>query len=166
MANRNTYLRQQWLRWVAISDKYMKRMPLIPRNRWFNVYLHVYSGPDSRDEGLHDHPWHSLSIRLWGRRLWEYRPYEARSPNKWIMVELPRVVRRRASDLHAICGGTWPVVTLFITGPRFRDWGFATNDGWRPAQDVIATRFKPNASGGGYEHNADGEPGFDKSTWK
>ena len=170
MVNHNTYLSQRWLRWVAISEKYMKRMPLIPRNRWFNVYLHVYTGPDNRDEGLHDHPWHSLSIRLWGRKLAEYRPSDWVPPARWgpkrghwMLVVLPRIVLRQATDPHAICWGTWPVVTLFITGPRKRDWGFYTDEGWRPAQDVIAERYKPNASGDGYER---GEGGFDKSTWE
>ena len=45
----------------VIGTNYLERWHLIPRNRFFNVYLHKFSGPDSCRE-LHDHPWWNLSI--------------------------------------------------------------------------------------------------------
>ena len=148
MANGFKQLRQRWLRWAWITPRYMKRLPLIPRNRWLNIFLHRYTGPDWRDEGLHDHPWDSISIRLWGNYLKEYRP-ATRESLDWIVDDgyypvkacfLPRVVRRKAEDMHAIMDGAWPVWTLFVTFRRRRNWGFYTKDGWRPANEVIAAR--------------------------
>ena len=152
-------LMQQWFRWAWITPGYMRRMPLIPRNRLFNIYLHRYTGPDNRDEGMHDHPWHSLSIRLWGEAISEWRPvftsvsialgslpgengYRKHIGGKWAEeVKLPRIVFRRAHDLHAISSGTWPVWTLFLTGPVVRKWGFFTREGWVTAEKVIEARY-------------------------
>lgn len=45
---------------------YLTRWHLIPRNRWFNLYLHKFvHGDDER--ALHDHPWPSASLLLEGR---------------------------------------------------------------------------------------------------
>ena len=157
-------LLQRWLRWVYITPGYMKRMPLIPRNRLLNVYLHCYTGPDNRDEGMHDHPWHSISFRLWGKTLFEWRPtfapvsmtlgscpgdadYRQRISGIWAEeIKLPRIVVRKATDMHAVSNGSWPVWTLFITGPYIRKWGFWTKYGWITAEKVIETRY---AEGGG-----------------
>lgn len=153
MANGFKQLRQRWLRWAWITPRYMKRLPLIPRNRWLNIFLHRYTGPDWRDEGLHDHPWDSISIRLWGEYLFEYRPSSAielredhAMPWPTRVRVLPRFVHRRAEDAHAIAHGDWPVWTLFITFRRRRNWGFYTKDGWRPANEVIAARNYSDAA--------------------
>lgn len=131
-------------------DKYITRFFLIPRNRWFNLYLHRYDGPDNRDYGLHDHPWWSLSIRLWGKFLVEDRGL-TKSRRRFadgtevntlkatrLNVVLPRVVIRKAIDAHSIIDGDWPVWTLFITGRNIRTWGFHTPFGWVPHDEVIS----------------------------
>ena len=162
----NKSMTQPWLRWTWIDEGYLKRLPIIPRNRFFNVYLHRYFGPDSRAEGLHDHPWSSLSIRLWGKGFGEWRPASSaegiiidrviekgkvihvalgggfantnyKNP-KWILLR--RFVFRRAEDAHAIATGHWPVWTLFFTGPRRREWGFYTDEGWVKADEVFARK--------------------------
>lgn len=38
------------------ENPYMKRWWLIPRNKWFNIYLHQFMRDDD-DRALHDHPW-------------------------------------------------------------------------------------------------------------
>ena len=43
----------EWLRKIEIPNRgggpYLDRWPLIPRNRWFNVYLHrFWTGDDTR----------------------------------------------------------------------------------------------------------------------
>ena len=143
-------LMQQWFRWAWITPGYMRRMPLIPRNRLFNIYLHCYTGPDNRDEGMHDHPWHSISFRLRGEELYEWRPMHAKGFAERCtfigghgakLVKLPRIVFRRARSLHAISSGTWPVWTLFLTGPVVRKWGFFTREGWVTAEKVIEARY-------------------------
>jgi len=39
---------------------YLKRWYIIPRNKYFNIYLHQFLRSDD-DRALHDHPWFSLS---------------------------------------------------------------------------------------------------------
>src|ERR1700761_649655 len=48
------------------GDTYMRRWWVIPRNRFFNIYLHNFLRSDD-DRALHDHPWVNMSILLWGR---------------------------------------------------------------------------------------------------
>src|ERR1700710_2371105 len=50
------------------DDTYMRRWWVIPRNRWFNIYLHHFLRSDD-DRALHDHPWCNLSILLSGSYL-------------------------------------------------------------------------------------------------
>lgn len=45
---------------------YLTRWHIIPRNRWFNLYLHKFVHGDD-DRALHDHPWVSASLLLEGR---------------------------------------------------------------------------------------------------
>lgn len=46
-----------------LSNPYLLRWWVIPRNRFFNVYLHKFLRDDD-DRALHDHPWWSMSIIL------------------------------------------------------------------------------------------------------
>lgn len=72
-----------WPNWIRaslepdelIGEHEMRRWWLLPRNRWFNVFLHEHQADDSRF--LHDHPCDSISIRLRGE-LVEYRPTRPR----------------------------------------------------------------------------------------
>ena len=47
------------------EQPYMLRWWVIPRNRWFNIYLHYFLRSDD-DRALHDHPWFNVSILLDG----------------------------------------------------------------------------------------------------
>ncbi len=102
-------------------QRYLRRWWLIPRNRWFNVYLHQFYGV--RTEDLHDHPWWSVSIVLSG----SYREFFHDGTSK--VRGRGRVIFRTARLLHRIQvnGDAW---TLFITGPRIRPWGFLKSAGW------------------------------------
>lgn len=61
---------------------YLTRWHIIPRNPWFNIYLHYFEHGDD-DRALHDHPWRSASLILDGRYIehtteWMYEtPLEA-----------------------------------------------------------------------------------------
>ncbi|MEO1523595.1 MAG: hypothetical protein AAFU78_22845 [Cyanobacteria bacterium J06633_2] len=48
----------------TVDNPYLLRWYLIPRNRFFNVYLHRFLRSDQ--DVPHDHPWWSLSLALWG----------------------------------------------------------------------------------------------------
>ena len=105
------------------DDPYLRRWHLIPRNKWFNVYLHHIRLSDySRD--LHDHPWNNLTVVLKG------------TYHEWVRrgLSLPRrfgsIVFRKAEAAHRITILDWDAWTLFITGPRVREWGFHTRSGW------------------------------------
>jgi hypothetical protein len=100
---------------------YLQRWFIIPKNRFLNVYYHKFTGSD--DETLHDHPWHSVSIILKGTYL-EYSPGYLK-PKRTGSISF-----RSGSASHRveICGKE--VHTIFITGPKYKDWGFFTKNGW------------------------------------
>lgn len=67
-----------WARWMPMSRlitldgidggeprPYLQRWHLIPRNTWFNVYLHIFVHGDD-DRALHDHAWNSWSLIMLG----------------------------------------------------------------------------------------------------
>jgi len=98
---------------------YLKRWWLIPRNKWFNIYLHRFEGSDD-DRALHDHPWWSVSFKLKGS-ITEHLPMGRQRVIRWM---LPYV--RNPWALHRIELTSDTCWTLFITGRRVRNWGFKT----------------------------------------
>lgn len=115
------------------TGTYLERWHVIPRNRWFNIYLHRFLRSDD-DRALHDHPWWSCSLILsggyfehleGGGRRWRPRGSilfrGARSAHR---VELPPIVYSEPPQVY-------PAWTLFITGPKLREWGFHCPKGWR-----------------------------------
>lgn len=109
------------------ENPYLRRWWLIPRNRWLNVYLHEFCRSDD-DRALHDHPWWNLSILLRGQYI------EHTIADGGINVRTERqagdVKFRSADAAHRIelsDGHCW---TLFLTGPRLREWGFHCPRGW------------------------------------
>ena len=113
------------------TDPYLLRWHLIPRNPFFNVYLHVFMRDDD-DRALHDHPWPSLSYVRFG----EYREITAK---KQVIRWKGDWVFRGPWLAHRIELMSCPAVTLFITGPRIRRWGFHCPDGrWVPWQEFTA----------------------------
>jgi hypothetical protein len=136
------------------ADPYMLRWWVIPRNRWFNIYLHKIRRPDD-DRALHDHPWWNLSFVLKGGYT-EVTPCSlCGDPNCAIPVRrwrgLGSLVLRRAAAAHRLElaeDTVWasafkvdkryrPAWTLFITGPRFREWGFWCRKGWVVWTDFV-----------------------------
>lgn len=131
------------------ADPYLRRWWLIPRNRFFNVYLHQFLHSDE-DRALHDHPWINLSILLRGRYI-EVTPGERllrdagaiilRGPRSQHRVEL--ISDATVANISAILPGfTKECWTLFITGPRLRNWGFHCPQGFVPWQDFTARGAK------------------------
>ncbi len=107
-----------------IGDCYLHRWHLLPRNRFCNVYLHRYLGSDD-DRALHDHPWHSVSFLLRGRLREHLQGGRSREIARgWPVWRAPTLAHRL--DLLSDTA-----LTVFITGPRVRDWGFYCPQGWR-----------------------------------
>jgi len=108
---------------------YLRRWWLIPRNRFFNVYLHQFLRSDD-DRALHDHPWGNLSVLLRGAYT-EHTIAAGGVHQREVLAA--GAVRVRPSGLfaHRIELHDGPCWTLFITGPRYREWGFHCPDaGW------------------------------------
>ncbi|MGD8830742.1 MAG: hypothetical protein PVF57_09070 [Pseudomonadales bacterium] len=112
-----------------ICGDYLHRYHLIPKNRFLNVYLHRFQEPDpGRD--LHDHPWWSVSIVLKGRYVERFSEGgEIRTRTKGGLTRCFSL--RKPTTRHTITwispGGCW---TIFVTGPKIREWGFHTRNGW------------------------------------
>lgn len=114
----------------VIGDDYLRRWYVIPRNPWCNVYLHEIRKSDD-DRALHDHPWRNTSIILAGSYI-EHLPGGA-----FTYCSAGDVIEREPEALHRleIEPGAPPVLSLFVTGPKVREWGFACPQGWVPWQE-------------------------------
>lgn len=122
---------------------YLRRWFVIPRNRFFNVYLHEFLRSDD-DRALHDHPWANLSILLrggyfehtiaaggiHGRELlwsgsWRFRR-SGRIAHRIELLTVGDYVATQPENAQPL-----PCWTLFITGPKYRSWGFhCPEQGW------------------------------------
>jgi hypothetical protein len=102
---------------------YMLRWWVVPRNEQMNVYLHKILRDDD-DRALHDHPWANTSYVIAGR-------YREITPDGEFIRGPGDVVTREAGALHRLelIGGE-PCISLFMTGPKVREWGFACPKGW------------------------------------
>ena len=131
----------------VVGDDYLRRWWVLPRNDFANVYLHEFRVSDD-DRALHDHPWPSTSFIIGGS-------YIEHSPDGSFLREAGDVVSREADALHRIellessdGGGPLPAISLFITGPKVREWGFACAQGWVHWQDFTKSD-DPGAIGRG-----------------
>lgn len=110
------------------DDPYLRRWWLIPRNRLFNVYLHHIRKSDD-DRALHDHPWASLSLMLKGVLREHYcdrrGDFGCRFLRRWRWTYRSPTFAHRLEVIDEI--GAW---TLFLTGPRVREWGFWCKEQW------------------------------------
>lgn len=141
------------------EDPYLLRWWVIPRNRFFNIYLHKFLRDDD-DRALHDHPWLSLSIILRGG----YIEHTVHAVHRRRVGSL---VFRRASHAHRIellPDTSRPVVppgdapayferlpawTVFITGPKVREWGFHCPKGrWVHWRDFVSDMDSGNVGRG------------------
>lgn len=121
------------------ADPYMLRWHVLPRNPWFNIYLHKFLKSDD-DRALHDHPWPSLSVLLKGR-YWEHTPttyYPRINATFRKQYRAGSIIYRHAEYTHRIeLIDNKPTWTLFITGPKVREWGFHCPKGWKHWRDYV-----------------------------
>jgi hypothetical protein len=109
------------------SDPYLLRWWIF-KCRWFNIYLHRFLRDDD-DRALHDHPWNSFSILLKGkyceaRHLTDVSTIYA-DPAATVKCHLKsKFIYRKATYRHRVILLTKTAWTIFITGPKIRDWGF------------------------------------------
>lgn len=115
------------------DQPYMRRWWVVPRNTGCNVYLHEILRSDD-DRALHDHPWDNTSFLIAGS-------YVEVTPEGEFTRDAGSIVNRKATDAHRLVvpdGGR--VVSLFMTGPLVREWGFHCPQGWRHWRDFVDSR--------------------------
>lgn len=128
----------------VIGAGYLYRWWLIPRNPICNIYLHQIRADDD-DRALHTHPWINCSIVLDGG-YWEHV-----SGGKAIPRRAGSIVFRWPSTAHRLeLVNSQPAWTLFITGPRVREWGFWCGERFVHWRDFTAPG-KPGQIGRGCE---------------
>jgi hypothetical protein len=115
------------------NDPYMLRWWWIPRNRYFNIYIHKFLKDDD-DRAKHDHPWWSYSLMCEGWLVEYHGPGD-----DWNMVESGDWVYRAAEYQHRLVVPNQETIplTVFITGPVKRHWGFYCPQGWRHWRDFV-----------------------------
>lgn len=120
------------------ADPYLKRWWVIPRNRFFNIYLHQFLRSDD-DRALHDHPWVNVSVLLRGSYLEHLRDGQVLLRKPWRPWAPWRLIARLPTSAHRVAlidnRSVW---TLFLTGPNVRAWGFLCPQGWRHWRDFTA----------------------------
>ncbi|SKM28902.1 hypothetical protein [Mycobacteroides abscessus] len=131
------------------DDPYLLRWYLIPRNPVLNIYLHQFLRSDD-DRALHDRPWWFWSMVLLGHY------YEHRADGRRIKRHAGSIAYRRAETRHrvelptsndpfSLLSREDSCVTLVITGPRVRVWGFWCKDrfGETRSRQYEVERFVP-----------------------
>lgn len=117
---------------------YLRRWWLIPRNRLFNVYLHQFMRSDD-DRALHDHPWANCSVLLRGYYV-EHTIDAGGIHRRSFRIAGDIVFRRSGRMAHRVELIDGPCWTIFITGPRYREWGFhCPEQGWIHWERFTAT---------------------------
>lgn len=99
------------------------------KSSYFNMYIHKFLSSDE-DRALHDHPWNSFGLILWGSYM-EHVPLDYEKwkkgdrTEKIIKRNFLNFVYRPAETIHRIeLIDNKPVWTLFITTGKWREWGF------------------------------------------
>jgi hypothetical protein len=112
------------------DDVYLVRYPVL-KTSWMNIYIHRFLRSDRDD--LHDHPWHFLTYLVSGAyKEWKYNPKTGQDEITFRTENHKRLVFRKAKDQHRvevfedlkIEDKEKAPLTLFISGPIIRDWGF------------------------------------------
>ena len=82
---------------------------------------------------MHDHPWANVSVIIRGG-------YIEHTPEGVFERHEGDVIERAATALHRLelLPGISRTISLFSTGPKVREWGFACPQGWVHWKDFCA----------------------------
>ncbi len=120
------------------GQPYLYRWHVVERNREANAYFHIQVASDP-ERPLHDHPWDNCTVMLAGAyvEVWDETPTLRLTP-KLRHLKKGDVQARLAGEAHRLIlpKGVPYAMTLFTTGPKVRAWGFWTDTGWKPWEDV------------------------------
>ncbi len=130
----------------VIGTQYLRRWHVLPKNPLFNVYLHHVQGNDP-DEHLHDHPWlYNYSVVLRGE-------IDETLPDRHRVLREGSITGRMSRAPHRLDLRSEDSVTLFITGPKIRKWGFYTDRGWIASDDYLSANGDGRAVNRQYSSN-------------
>lgn len=124
-------------RWTDVDSEYITRLHVL-KTPWFAICLHWINKPDA-EPWLHDHPVSFLSIILRGQYT-EFRKLEhIKTWSKFVKThKWFNFVRAKPEDHHRIVSVAPHTLTLCLMGPKVREWGFHTRDGWVHWKDYYA----------------------------
>jgi hypothetical protein len=127
------------------NEPYLERYYLFLKERErfpFNVFLHKFLKSDPDD--VHDHPWPYATLILKGG-YYEWIPQFNSKGDK-----ISEIAVWRGPGSFRICGANSfhrieldPAVTawtLFMPGPKQRDWGFLVKNKWVQWEQYLANR--------------------------
>ena len=116
---------------IGDDDPYIRRWWMTERQpEDTKLYLHNQMR-DDQDRALHDHPSDNISYILEGG-------YTEITPEGTFERKPGDVIWRRAEQLHRLVlrrdenGNIITSWSLFLMGPKVRDWGFQCEKGWVP----------------------------------
>lgn len=127
------------------NQPYLERYYLFlrERNRFpFNIFLHKFLKSDPDD--VHDHPWPFLTVILRGG-YWEWTPQfdaQGRKTGEIACWYGPGSVRwASANQYHRVeLDPNVTCWTLFMPGPKQRDWGFLVRNQWVQWEEYLKQR--------------------------
>lgn len=132
------------------GDPYLYRWHVVHNPEKGNIYFHIQVASDP-ERPLHDHPWDNTSNILSGRYI---ETIQFAPPNGKVFTwerQTGQFISREATDAHRLIlpPGVPYVMTLFMTGPKKRKWGFWYGEKWVPYDQVtkregnFSTHIKP-----------------------
>ncbi len=127
------------------NEPYLERYYLFLRERErfpFNVFLHKFLKSDPDD--VHDHPWPYATLILKGG-YWEWIPHfdtVGRKTGEYQVWRGPGHFRvSSANSYHRIeLDPDITAWTLFMPGPKQRDWGFLVKNQWIQWEQYLKQR--------------------------
>lgn len=127
------------------NEPYLERYYLFLRERErfpFNVFLHKFLKSDPDD--VHDHPWPYATLILKGG-YWEWIPHfdtVGRKTGEYQVWRGPGHFRvSKANSFHRIeLDPAITAWTLFMPGPKQRDWGFLVKNKWIQWEQYLKQR--------------------------
>ena|ERR1700722_3991580 len=112
-------------RWTEVNSEYITRLHVV-KTPWFAICLHWINKPDSEPH-LHDHPVSFLSLILRGNYV-EHR--RLMGHDYWSLHRFFNFISATPYDTHKIVAVSPNTLTLCLMGPKVREWGFHTEEGW------------------------------------
>ena len=127
------------------NEPYLERYYVFLRERKrfpFNIFLHKFLKSDPDD--VHDHPWPYATLVLKGG-YWEWIPHfdtVGRKTGEYQVWRGPGHFRvSKARSFHRIeLDPDITAWTLFMPGPKQRDWGFLVRNQWIQWEEYLKQR--------------------------